>query len=78
MKVNGDDVYFECSGRKEYANNGVIGMGPDGAYASAGHDGCLGAATDFTPAERAELADYMIGLWQTFKGHGATHDKEPS
>lgn len=67
MKVSGDSVHFESTGRTEYANNGIIGIGPEADGVSEGYDGGMGRRDDFTDAERTELADYMIGQWQRFK-----------
>lgn len=73
MKVEGDDIVFECSGRREYANNGILGIadaGTDEPYVSEGYDGGFGKASDFTSEERHELADYTIALWQRFRAYG--------
>ena len=64
-----DTFVLESSGNEYYANNGVIGTGPPADFASEGYDGGIGSVNGFTPAERVELADYMIGLWATFKEH---------
>jgi hypothetical protein len=63
MKIEGDDLIFS-TGRKVYANYGIVGISPrlgvTGGY-DQGFDG------DLLPAERIELADYMIGQWLKFK-----------
>jgi hypothetical protein len=66
-----DRDHFELStGRTFYANNGLIGIGPLGknaaCHVSEGYDGGVDV-DEWTPAERAELADYMIHLWMKFK-----------
>lgn len=60
-----DEIVLECSGRREYANAHTIGIGP-GGYVCYGSDGGI-HTDDFTDAEREELADAMIALWQQFK-----------
>jgi hypothetical protein len=74
----GTNEYRLSSGRTFYANNGIIGIGPDcGANGlSEGYDGGIPVACDWdedfqpwTPTERGELADEMIRRWLVFK-HG--------
>lgn len=64
MKIIGDQAIFS-TGKEIYANGGTIGIDPDGAV-TQGYDGGFDN-NDLTPAEAAELADYMIGLWTEFK-----------
>lgn len=82
MKPNIKDPRYHTSeyelstGRKFYANNGLISIAYDGTIAE-GYDGEIrieGSYHDgvnlsdaWTPAEKVELADYMIGLWTAFK-----------
>lgn len=55
---------FELSnGRRFYANMHTIGL-CDGDLVY-GSDGCIN--DDFTNAERAEIADYMIEQWQQYR-----------
>jgi hypothetical protein len=66
MRVDCDkeEIVFS-TGRREYANWYIIGISPS-LDVSQGYDGHID--TDkFSPEERAELADYMIGLWSKFK-----------
>ena len=69
------DYCVLSTGRRFYANNGIIGIDDDGNI-SEGYDG--GIHTEgyewpdepeppWTPAERAELADEMIRRWEAFK-----------
>ena len=68
MKIAfGHDMHFETSRRVISAHGGVVGIGPHADYATGGWDDGFGGPGDFTDAERIELADYMIGLWQRFK-----------
>lgn len=57
--------YTLSTGRRVYANNGILGIGPDGGIYE-GYDSCV-LDDDFTDDERAEIADYMIELWQAYK-----------
>ena len=63
MKVDGDDLIFS-TGKTLYANQGIIGISPDGVI-SEGYDD--GIEDNFTPKERRELADYMITLWTKWR-----------
>jgi hypothetical protein len=68
MKVDGDYVFFS-SGKVCYANNGIIGLSESDEYGwhvSEGYDGSINVG-QFTKAEKIELSDYMINLWQKFK-----------
>lgn len=58
--------YTLTSGRHLAAYGLVIGLGPD-LCAREGWDGDLAEHDEpLTPAERQEVADYMISLWQTW------------
>lgn len=66
----GDGLQIECTGRKIYPNCFIIGISPD-LEIHQGYDGIIELANEepedkFTPAERKELADYMISLWQEY------------
>lgn len=50
------------SGRKFYANNGIIGLDPDGGI-YGGYDGGFGDG-NFTADEKRELAEMMIMRWR--------------
>lgn len=68
--------YELSTGRKFYANNGLISISYTGEIAE-GYDGDIrleGSYYDgvnlsqaWTDAEKVELANYMIGLWEAFK-----------
>lgn len=66
MKFDPDATEFVLSsGRRFYAHAGVLGMADDMGL-SYGYDGGVNEEDPFTPAERKEIADHMIGLWQTW------------
>lgn len=77
MKIEDDDVIFS-TGKKRYANNGIIGLSPEGEV-TEGYDGGFWQPEEseyrdddaLTPAERVELADYMIERWKTFRDMAA-------
>jgi hypothetical protein len=73
------EQYIFDSGRAGRANRGIIGIAPD-LEVTDGYDGGFETTPprhswafddddnlQFTPAERAELADYMIARWTAFK-----------
>ena len=74
MKVDfkNNEVIFS-NGRKEYANNGILGIseGYDDIFGkitvevSEGYDGGFGGFCEqiFTKEEKRELADWAIELW---------------
>lgn len=74
-----DDEFELSSGRRFYAYGQILGLSPSADHVSYGYDGSInmvnewfeaGDAEDeksWSAAERAELADYMIGLWTRFK-----------
>jgi len=71
MKITGEwgDNIVLSSGRKEYANHGILGLTANedsGDYVSYGYDGGF-STENWTQAERDELADTMILRWQKFK-----------
>lgn len=65
-----DEYIIECSGRELYAHNHIVGIAPD-LETSQGYDGSFQPWDDgrhpLTKAEREEIADYMISLWQQWK-----------
>lgn len=63
-------IRFDCSGREFYAFKFTIGISNIGQV-KQGWDGEIDGIDDFTPEERAELADHMIALWQRFKRCGS-------
>lgn len=64
--------YRLTSGRILDAAAGVIGIA-NGAVLS-GSDELT--ADEWTPEERSELADFMIGQWRRFKGSAAEDDRD--
>jgi hypothetical protein len=75
-----DDIVLP-SGRRVYANCGIIGIDADGAI-SQGFDGRIwvdGPANDdgpWTAEERAQLANIAIKRWQAFAGIEPRNDAE--
>jgi hypothetical protein len=68
-----DSTYTLTTGRRVYANRGILGIDEHG-HVSEGYDGGVELERDWddtfqpwTPAERAELADEMIRRWSRFK-----------
>jgi hypothetical protein len=67
MRVEGDEVIFS-SGKRLYANAGIIGLS-ERLDVTEGYDGGFCYYDDkLTEDERHELADYMIDLWNKYKG----------
>ena len=67
MKTDGDKFTLECTGKEHYANDGIIGLSPNGGTYT-GYDDNL-AAKQWTIEEQIELAEHMIQRWQTFKAN---------
>jgi hypothetical protein len=73
MKWENDHLVFETTNRKFFADK-FVGItkydgttpGLDVVEITQGSSGTI-PDFDFTPVERAELADYMISLWQLYK-----------
>lgn len=73
IRVDSDTIYFS-SGRKAYANRGIVGISPE-LEISEGYDGGIDwprygeepGEHGLTAADMAELADYMIEQWAKFK-----------
>jgi len=67
-----NDSYTLSTGRKFYANHGILGISPGEGFdeeyfgCSEGYDGSV-STRDWTPEERRELADAMIAVWTEFK-----------
>ena len=66
MTRNGDH-WTLSSGRRFYANGGIVGIAADGE-ASTGYDGGMELEGDwppppFTAEERQEIAAHAISLW---------------
>jgi len=66
------DHYRLSTGRMFYANGGIIGLSPEHTTRSVseGYDGAIYMGDEhdepedrWTPAERQELAAYMVALW---------------
>ncbi len=68
MKLAGENIIFETTGRESGGNCGIIGIDTKGEV-FGGYDQSLFTEWDsnpLTPAERKELAEHMIGRWQQF------------
>ena len=72
MKIEGDDLIFS-TGKKVYANRGIVGLGANGDV-TEGYDGGVDTILDkccrrddpeyvVQADELVELADYMIAEW---------------
>jgi hypothetical protein len=63
-----DDWLTFSTGKRAYANQGIIGLGPrsgnDAWRVSEGYDGGF---VELTKEEKRELADYMIALWREWR-----------
>ena len=69
MVQQGDDVLLLSSGKRIYAHQGILGIRVGDNTIYYGFDGEVWSGGDqcLTPAERAEIADYMIALWQRYR-----------
>lgn len=74
MKREGDYLILS-SGRRLYANGGILGMSENGAgrlEVTEGYDGVLDMpdyndyTTSLSLAEQLEVAEYAIGLWRQY------------
>lgn len=65
MKIEDERYLVFSTGRRETANLGIVGLGPD-LTISEGYDGGFNER-DWTPDERRELADYMIAQWTAYR-----------
>lgn len=66
MKVTKSSFYFE-SGKKLYANRGIVGLDVDTLETFGGYDGEFGICDDLSQEEREDLANYMISKWNEYK-----------
>ncbi len=77
--INRHDYQLTSGRRLTASYSGVIGLQPTELAVHVGYDGDVdglspvpdgveASTTPWTPAERAELADFMIAAWQRFKG----------
>lgn len=71
MRQDGDRLIFSDAG-ETYANDGVVGIDGNGV-AFEGYDGALylsialdESLNSFTPAQKRELAEFMIERWKQF------------
>ena len=80
MKYTGNG-YEMSTGRKLYANRGLLSVMPDAKNEPAvydGYDGCIEGTgrgdwedeMPFTPEERREMADYVIAQWNKWADQG--------
>ena len=79
MKVDGDDIIFETTGRKDYANAAIIGLrvaGPERSHhldTNGGYDGGFPAYGEpLTRMERIELGTFMVQMWGRYIAGEAT------
>lgn len=72
--------YELSSGRRFYANSGLLSVGPGDDGLSEGYDGHVDEHDDdynplpFTPGERREIAEYVIALWRGWAETGVAPD----
>jgi hypothetical protein len=69
MDQGDDDDYVLSSGRRFYANRGLISINQN-LEVSEGYDGEVWTGK-WSGAEKRELADFMIALWRRFGGYGS-------
>jgi len=66
MKDNVDEVEFETTGRKVYANLEIVGIDAAGlVYEGCDDDFSYGQV--LTKPERTELATHMIARWTAYR-----------
>ena len=68
------EAFTLSTGRSFGANNGILGISPDGDI-SEGYDGGIWPDgecfdNDFTPDERREIADFAIAAWEKYARDG--------
>ena len=56
-----------ASGRRLRSHGDLLSIDEPDGYVSYGYDGDYLGEPEFTPEERAEIADYMIAKWQAWK-----------
>lgn len=62
------DTFTLSSGRTFFANTGIVGLRVRSVVVFGGYDNVV-YAEEWTRADREELADTMIKLWQDWKNH---------
>lgn len=65
MKDEPNEIIFETTGRRAYANNGIIGIDRHGVV-SDGYDGSFIEYDNPTKEEKKELALFMIERWKKY------------
>lgn len=70
MQIEDSSDFKLSTGRMVYANDLIIGINPD-LRAAGGYDCGLDIDATWTAAEKIELADYVIGLWEKFKARAS-------
>lgn len=80
MKIIANDKFLLSTGRTFFANGNVLGMRGNGGEISEGWDGEVEENEVFTPAERLEIAAYMIDAWLAWaqRAPGKKEDEPPS
>jgi hypothetical protein len=74
MMIIGNQVRLS-TGKQFFVSGGVLGIDVD-LMLTDGYDGYIADGPDdttFTVEERQEIADYMIGLWNSFKSPPSPH-----
>ena len=73
MERNEYDYYVLSTGKKFYANLGIIGMSPELDCIYDGYDGRVTTPIrlhdwnpSLTPKEQVEVASYMVNLWLAY------------
>ena len=64
MKIEGDMIIFS-SGRRLYAQGGVVGISPNGIY--QGYMSEFLQDEEISREEAIEFLDYMIAQWQELR-----------
>ena len=66
-QIDKDNFRFQCSGRTIHANQGIIGIDPEGNLFGGYDDELETYYGSLTADERHELAEHMIKRWQKFQ-----------
>jgi len=78
MKTTRDQITLETTGRKFYANNGILGIGEEADHLSEGYDGGFGPSTrwddnwdesssEYTHEEVNEIYEAMVARWAKWR-----------
>lgn len=72
----GHEGFYLSTGRTFHARGHTLGMDPQGGISEGWDRGLGDMAEDFTPAERLEIAHYMIDCWLRWAQEGVETKKE--